>query len=183
MGEHTFRKMTAEQPGAEMEPGAAPEQAHPEENDIWSIISRTKGKTGGSGSSNTKEASAIFCGGKGSGKSTLIEKFTNPDSHKAHKPTAALEYKSARKDMKNGEHKLVHLWELGGGSQLCSLLECALKKETFAGTVCLVVVDLSKPDEIAAIARFWFQKFRDRAQQVLSELQNLGEDSETLNLG
>ena len=46
----------------------------------------------------------------------------------ANKPTAALEYKSARKDMKNGEHKLVHLWELGGGSQLCSLLECALKK-------------------------------------------------------
>ena len=46
----------------------------------------------------------------------------------ANKPTAALEYKSARKDMKNGEHRLVHLWELGGGSQLCSLLECALKK-------------------------------------------------------
>merc|ERR1711998_266125 len=166
----------------EQVPAAAPAEAG--SLDIWEVISTQKNPFGAASTGRkTNEATAIFCGGKGSGKSTLIEKFTNPESTKAHKPTAALEYKSARKDMKNGEHKLVHLWELGGGSQLCSLLECALKKETFAGTVCLVVVDLSKPDEIAAIARFWFQKFRDRAQQVLSELQNLGEDSETLNLG
>merc|ERR1712166_1512931 len=172
---------------APMEPGAPAE--NPEvavaSLDIWSLILKDKNPAGKSANSAKRgnEATAIFCGGKGSGKSTLIDKFTNPESTKANKPTAALEYKSARKDMKNGEHKLVHLWELGGGSQLCSLLECALKKETFSGTVCIVVVDLSKPEEIVSIAQFWFQRFRERAQQVLSELQSMGEDSETLNLG
>lgn len=164
--------------------GAPSEQgSKPAANDIWSIIQREKSGPEGSGAKVVGDATAIFCGGKGSGKSTLIDKFTNPDASKAPKPTAALEYKSARKDMKNGEHKTVHLWELGGGSQLCSLLECALKKETFAGTVCLVVVDLSKPDEIVAIAQFWFQQFKERAQQVLSELREMGEDSASLNLG
>jgi len=161
-----------------------PQQAD-QPNDIWSIIQREKGAPGNSGygAKTANDATAIFCGGKGSGKSSLIDKFTNPESSKAPKPTAALEYKSARKDMKNGEHKTVHLWELGGGSQLCSLLECALRKETFAGTVCLVVVDLSKPEEVASIARFWFHQFKERAQQVVSELRELGEDSASLNLG
>eukprot|EP00656_Telonema_subtile_P037180 TRINITY_DN4132_c0_g1_i1.p1 TRINITY_DN4132_c0_g1~~TRINITY_DN4132_c0_g1_i1.p1 ORF type:complete len:354 (-),score=86.39 TRINITY_DN4132_c0_g1_i1:266-1327(-) len=147
--------------------------------DIWSIIQQEKNAPG---VKVANDATAIFCGGKGSGKSTLIDKFTNPESSKPPKPTAALEYKSARKDMKNGEYKTVHLWELGGGSQLCSLLECALKKETFAGTVCIVVVDLSKPDEIVSIARFWFQQFKERAHQVLTELQGLGEDAASSNL-
>jgi len=172
---------------APMEPGAPAE--NPEvavaSLDIWSLILKDKNPAGKSANSAKRgnEATAIFCGGKGSGKSTLIDKFTNPESTKANKPTAALEYKSARKDMKNGEHKLVHLWELGGGSQLCSLLECALKKETFSGTVCIVVVDLSKPEEIVAIAQFWFRQFQARAKLVKQELESMGEDSETLNLG
>jgi len=160
-----------------MEEGAQSETAQTvEQNDIWSIITREKG---GPGAVTCKDATAIFCGGKGSGKSTLIEKFTNPESVKVLKPTAALEYKSARKDMKNGEHKTVHLWELGGGSQLCSLLDRALKKDTFGGTVCLVVVDLSQLDQIVAISRFWFKQFQDRAKQVFNSLQ---EDARTSNM-
>lgn len=40
-----------------------------------------------------------------------------------------------------------------------------------------MVVDLSKPDEIVSIARFWFKQCQERAKEVL---RSLGEDAESL---
>jgi len=51
-----------------------------------------------------------------------------------------------------------------------------LTKQNFANAVCLVVVDLSKPDEVVDTARYWLKVIQHRAGVVASELKDDGVD-------
>jgi len=114
-------------------------------------------------------------GGKRSGKSSIIAKFLDPKSKKETNPTVALEYLFGRKSSDTGT-RIVHLWELGGGIHLSDLIKVALTKENFANAVCLVTVDLSKPEEVVDTARYWLRIIQHRAEAVASELQEDGVD-------
>ena len=94
---------------------------------------------------------------------------------KEHKPTSALEYHCGRKSTEQGT-RLAHLWELGGGIHLSDLMKIPLNKENFASTVCLVVCDLSRPDQVVDTVRFWLQMIQHRAEVVAAELRDSGVD-------
>jgi len=70
----------------------------------------------------------------------------------------------------------VHLWELGGGIHLSDLMKVALHKGNFANAVALVVVDLSKPDQVVDTARYWLRVIQHRAEVVAAELIEDGVD-------
>jgi hypothetical protein len=70
--------------------------------------------------------------------------------------------------------RLVHLWELGGGIHLSDLIKVSLHKENFANAVCLVVVDLSQPDQVVDTCRYWLRVIQHRAEVVASELAEDG---------
>ncbi|XP_075225368.1 cytoplasmic dynein 2 light intermediate chain 1-like isoform X2 [Lycorma delicatula] len=70
--------------------------------------------------SDAKERTLLVVGSKGSGKSTLIDKFL--DRNEIEKPTLALEYSFGRKAGKSLVKDICHIWELGGGTLFTSLL-------------------------------------------------------------
>ena len=117
----------------------------------------------------THERSLVFVGSESGGKSSLISVFlgeqppapapssssSSPSSRKT-KPTQPLEYTFARKVVGASlDAALVHLWELGGGYvSLAQLLDVALPPHPRSATM-VVVVDLSRPDQVASLASRW----------------------------
>lgn len=85
---------------------------------------------------------------QGSGKSTLLQKFSAPEKEDDLKATLALEYNFLRRAAKaaTGVSKEVcHLWEIGSGPALASLLDVPLSENTVKNVLVSIVVDLSKP--------------------------------------
>uniref|UniRef100_A0A158PC14 Cytoplasmic dynein 2 light intermediate chain 1 n=1 Tax=Angiostrongylus cantonensis TaxID=6313 RepID=A0A158PC14_ANGCA len=87
----------------------------------------------------------IICGNTQSGKSTMINKFL--DKNEEPKETVALEYTYARRTRGNNKD-VCHIWELGGGADLTQLLAIPLTKENIESATLVVVLDLTRPNEL-----------------------------------
>ncbi|VDM52089.1 unnamed protein product [Angiostrongylus costaricensis] len=87
----------------------------------------------------------IVCGNPQSGKSTMINNFL--DKSEEPKETVALEYMYARRTRGNNKD-ICHIWELGGGADLTQLLAIPLTKENIESATLVVVLDLTRPNEL-----------------------------------
>jgi len=87
----------------------------------------------------------LFVGGEKSGKSTLQLMFAGRSDEAP--ATLALNYQSLTVKMNNRLITL-HLWELGGGLQLESILDTIVTSDTQRGFVVFVCVNLMSPSSI-----------------------------------
>jgi len=123
------------------------------------------------------EPTAIFVGSQGSGKSTVMSRYAEPTKEDDTKPTMALDYSYVRKDAKResaqggGGKEVCHLWEIGGGSALASLLEVPLTEGTVKNVLVSIVVDMSKPEEIFPTITFWMDQIRARLVAIETTLR------------
>ena len=148
-----------------------------EELDIWELIQTDEGaaqlpqETANAEDSNT----LLVVGDIGCGKSTLIQSFLKPNSNKDPKPTFALEYNFARKkNASAGSKSLAHIWELGGDIKEPSLLSIPLPTATIPSAAVMIVVDLSKPENVLTSLQRWIQLVREHIQARMSELKATG---------
>lgn len=96
--------------------------------------------------SESSERSLLILGSKGVGKTTLIHRFL--DSSDAAKSTLALEYTFGRKTNNNLAKDVCHIWELGGGTLFTKLLETPLSPLKLPQLHVVLMIDLSKPEEL-----------------------------------
>ena len=87
----------------------------------------------------------LFVGAEKSGKSTLQNMFFGKSDEPL--PTLALNYQSCNIKVSNRSITL-HLWELGGGLQLESILDTTVTSETQPGFVIFICMDLMSPTSI-----------------------------------
>ncbi|XP_046842817.1 cytoplasmic dynein 2 light intermediate chain 1-like isoform X2 [Xenia sp. Carnegie-2017] len=119
----------------------------------------------------SEELSILILGSKGSGKSTIVLRFLDKDENP--KPTVALDYTFGRRAKShNMQRDIGHIWELGGGTFLSNLIEVPLKEETICTSSVLIVVDLSKPNELWLTLEVLLKSTRSAIDKLLSEIKN-----------
>ncbi|XP_019855996.1 PREDICTED: cytoplasmic dynein 2 light intermediate chain 1-like isoform X1 [Amphimedon queenslandica] len=141
--------------------------------DIWSIIEEEKLKAIEDKSDETKsqETNVFFIGCKNSGKTTLILKFL--EREETPKPTTGLEYTYGRRTRgMNLAKDVAHLWELGGGTFLSQLLNIPLTTDTISNSSVLIILDLSKPDELWDVMESLINELRSRIKSIVSDLRS-----------
>ncbi|CAG9530736.1 unnamed protein product [Cercopithifilaria johnstoni] len=92
--------------------------------------------------SQTSDTRLVICGSKNCGKTSMILRFLNRNEDA--KPTIALEYTYGRRN--RGKLKdVAHIWELGGGTNLCNLLQIPLSSNYIQQCSIMIVIDLTAP--------------------------------------
>ncbi|CAL8069515.1 unnamed protein product [Calicophoron daubneyi] len=113
------------------------------------------------------EPTLLFIGSKNGGKTTIIHRFLERDDRV--KPTLALDYTFGRKSAINFAAKsVVHIWELGGGSQLADLIDITINPENVLNLTMILVLDLSKPEELWDTMEKLLDAARRRYRQLVS---------------
>eukprot|EP01147_Barroeca_monosierra_P010425 gene10425-2556_t len=134
--------------------------------DLWKIAqyeaTREKAK-------DPEERTLLFVGSQQGGKSTLILHFL--DREVTTKPTIALEYTFGRKARGHDLVKdVAHLWELGGGTSLSSLVDTPINAATLKSLAVVLVLDLSSPEKIWETAEELLSGVRRRVDKVVDDL-------------
>ncbi|XP_076028760.1 cytoplasmic dynein 2 light intermediate chain 1 [Oratosquilla oratoria] len=124
-----------------------------------------------------REATLLLLGSKGTGKTTLIQKFL--DREEAPRQTLALEYTYGRKGGKTLVKDVCHLWELGGGTLFTQLLETPMTLRTLPSLTIFLVLDLSQPQHLWHTMETLLQELKNQINNVLNSAsakeQNLRE--------
>ncbi|TNN12135.1 Cytoplasmic dynein 2 light intermediate chain 1 isoform 2 [Schistosoma japonicum] len=134
---------------------------------VWEIaIQQDKTKPG---ARKRTETTIIFAGNKGSGKSTIINRFL--ERNESPKPTLALDYTYGRKGVGNFLTRAVsHIWELGGGLKLSDLLGVVITPNNILSLHLILVIDLSKPEELWDTIDTLLKSVSGRIDQMLDRL-------------
>eukprot|EP00929_Paragymnodinium_shiwhaense_P108627 TRINITY_DN74941_c0_g1_i1.p1 TRINITY_DN74941_c0_g1~~TRINITY_DN74941_c0_g1_i1.p1 ORF type:complete len:377 (+),score=87.38 TRINITY_DN74941_c0_g1_i1:101-1231(+) len=123
------------------------------------------------------DVAVLFCGAKRSGKTSIVDRFINPqkDEKDQPKPTVALEYKFARYASDTSASKvLAHIYDLGGDESNQGLATLALGPASVGNLVVCLVVDLSEPHSVVPSLEQWLSTLR---QQVSTSLDQLSKTS------
>ncbi|KAK4469259.1 hypothetical protein MN116_006576 [Schistosoma mekongi] len=121
------------------------------------------------GACKRAETTIIFAGNKGSGKSTIINRFL--ERNESPKPTLALDYTYGRKGIGNFLTKAVsQIWELGGGLKLSDLLGVVITPNNILSLHLILVIDLSKPEELWDTVDTLLNSVSARVDQMLNRL-------------
>ncbi|DBB05899.1 hypothetical protein WJX82_002057 [Trebouxia sp. C0006] len=125
------------------------------------------------------DAHLYVVGPRGSGKSSLLNKYIQPDRAEAPKPTEGLEYTYIRKPAANptDPKDLAHLWEVSGSQELSQEIlnsDKVLSPEQVATAVIAVVVDLSQPAQVLQSAVTYLQLVRANLQTSYGWLEQKG---------
>jgi dynein light intermediate chain 2 len=79
------------------------------------------------------------------GKTSMILRFL--EREETPKPTTALDYTYGRRSRgANLAKDVTHLWELGGGTSLCDLVDVPINAQSIGLLSLVLVLDLSRPD-------------------------------------
>ncbi|CAJ0946550.1 unnamed protein product, partial [Mesorhabditis belari] len=116
------------------------------------------------------ESVVIICGSQNCGKSSLVLRFLERNENP--KMTIGLEYTYGRRTRGNNKD-VGHLWELGGGSRLSSLLSIPLTPQNIEIASLVIVLDLTKPHELWITAEKLIEGTRARINDVLREVNRL----------
>ena len=104
------------------------------------------------------------------------QSFLKPSVTKEPKPTFALEYSFARKKVASAPpgavqpKSLAHIWELGGDIYEPGLLEIPISLKTFTNASVIIVIDLSKPQNVLKSLLKWIDAIRDVISRRIKEL-------------
>eukprot|EP00045_Choanoeca_perplexa_P011782 m.126161 g.126161 ORF g.126161 m.126161 type:complete len:234 (+) comp15767_c0_seq4:58-759(+) len=135
--------------------------------DLWKLAAKKKDKDKPSSDSRT----LLVMGNQEAGKSSLILRFLDR-TNEAVKPTTALEYTFGRRSKGHDTTKdVVHIWELGGGTALKELLETPITVNSAKALSLMVVLDLSKPDELWYTLDTLLSAASNRLRKVLKDLE------------
>ncbi|NXP50161.1 DC2L1 protein, partial [Heliornis fulica] len=116
------------------------------------------------------EKSVLFMGNKNGGKTTIILRCLERDE--IPKPTLALEYTFGRRARRHNTRKdVAHFWELGGGTSLVELTQIPITSNNIRSFAVVLVLDLSKPNELWATMEKLLQVTRNHANKILTKLE------------
>uniref|UniRef100_A0A158Q743 Cytoplasmic dynein 2 light intermediate chain 1 n=1 Tax=Elaeophora elaphi TaxID=1147741 RepID=A0A158Q743_9BILA len=104
--------------------------------------------------SQTSDTRLVICGSRNCGKTSMILRFLNRNEDA--KSTIALEYTYGRRNRGKVGFPLIsyyivqvkdvgHIWELGGGTNLCNLLQIPLSGNYIQQCSIMIVIDLTAP--------------------------------------
>ncbi|XP_074844636.1 cytoplasmic dynein 2 light intermediate chain 1 isoform X2 [Carettochelys insculpta] len=115
------------------------------------------------------EKSLLFMGNKNGGKTTIILRCL--DREEIPKPTLALEYAFGRRAKGHNQPKdIAHFWELGGGTSLLDLIRVPITSENIRSFAIILVLDLSKPNELWPTMDSLLQVTRNHVDKIITEL-------------
>ncbi|KAM6221146.1 cytoplasmic dynein 2 light intermediate chain 1 [Rhynchocyon petersi] len=115
------------------------------------------------------EKSVFFMGSKNGGKTTIILRCLDRDE--PPKPTLALEYTYGRRAKGHNTPKhIAHFWELGGGTSLLDLITIPITSDTLWTFSIVLVVDLSKPNELWPTIENLLQVTKNHIDKVIRKL-------------
>ncbi|KAM4042719.1 cytoplasmic dynein 2 light intermediate chain 1 [Anomaloglossus baeobatrachus] len=115
------------------------------------------------------DRSVFFIGNKNGGKTSIILRCIDRDE--APKPTLALEYTFGRKAKGHNTPKdIAHFWELGGGTSLLDLIQIPITVENIRTFSIVLVLDLSKPNELWHTMDSLLQVTRKRVDKVVADI-------------
>eukprot|EP01013_Petalomonas_cantuscygni_P023504 TRINITY_DN44978_c0_g1_i1.p1 TRINITY_DN44978_c0_g1~~TRINITY_DN44978_c0_g1_i1.p1 ORF type:complete len:388 (-),score=87.29 TRINITY_DN44978_c0_g1_i1:225-1388(-) len=137
--------------------------------DLWQIILSKEKST----SSEQQDINIVVLGNKHVGKSTIIQRFAKKDDTSTPKPTAALEYSHLKREDR-GQVKMAHFWELGGGTQLSSLLDVVITDQNIHTVVVVLVLDLKEGRHVWASLQHWMLSVKKRVSECFRKLKSRG---------
>jgi len=144
-----------------------------------SVVAQLQAELGqNSAEDEGSDVTVLWCGGKRSGKTSLVDRFINPakDEKEQPKPTVALDYKFVRYASEASSSKvLAHIYDLGGDESNDDLVSIPVCSGTVCNLVAAVVVDLAEPFTVGPALEKWLSLLR--AQASLS-LNTLAQESE-----
>nr|XP_025979064.1 cytoplasmic dynein 2 light intermediate chain 1 [Dromaius novaehollandiae] len=115
------------------------------------------------------EKSILFMGNKNGGKTTIILRCL--DREEIPKPTLALEYTFGRRVRRHNTPKdVAHFWELGGGTSLVELIRIPITSSNIRAFAIVLVLDLSKPNELWTTMESLLQVTRNHVNKILTKL-------------
>ncbi|KAM6406581.1 cytoplasmic dynein 2 light intermediate chain 1 [Pluvialis apricaria] len=116
------------------------------------------------------EKSVLFMGNKNGGKTTIILRCL--EREEIPKPTLALEYTFGRRARRqNAPKDVAHFWELGGGTSLLDLIRIPITSNNIRSFAVVLVLDLSKPNELWTTMEKLLQVTRKHMNKILSKLE------------
>uniref|UniRef100_A0A8C7EGH4 Cytoplasmic dynein 2 light intermediate chain 1 n=1 Tax=Nothoprocta perdicaria TaxID=30464 RepID=A0A8C7EGH4_NOTPE len=136
---------------------------------LWDLavaeVEKRENAEGDGESAEVSEKSVLFVGSKNGGKTTIILRCL--DREEIPKPTLALEYTFGRRARRHNIPKdIAHFWELGGGTSLQELIRVPITS-TFS---IVLVLDLSKPNELWTTMESLLQVTRSHVNKILTKL-------------
>ncbi|XP_075856825.1 cytoplasmic dynein 2 light intermediate chain 1 isoform X1 [Microcebus murinus] len=103
------------------------------------------------------------------GKTTIILRCLDRDE--PPKPTLALEYTYGRRAKGHNTPKdIAHFWELGGGTSLLDLISIPITSDTLRTFSIVLVLDLSKPNDLWPTMENLLQATRSHVDKVMMKL-------------
>ncbi|XP_030915487.1 cytoplasmic dynein 2 light intermediate chain 1 [Geospiza fortis] len=116
------------------------------------------------------EKSILFMGNKNGGKTTIILRCL--EREESPKPTLALEYTFGRRARRHNTPKdVAHFWELGGGTSLVELIRIPITVHNIRSFAVVLVLDLSKPNELWTTMESLLQVTRNHVNKILTKLE------------
>ncbi|KFQ73983.1 Cytoplasmic dynein 2 light intermediate chain 1, partial [Phaethon lepturus] len=116
------------------------------------------------------EKSILFMGSKNGGKTTIILRCL--EREEIPKPTLALEYTFGRRARRHNTPKdIAHFWELGGGTSLLELIRIPITSNNIRSFAVVLVLDLSKPNELWTTMEKLLQVTRIHVHKILTKLE------------
>ncbi|NXQ09387.1 DC2L1 protein, partial [Vidua macroura] len=116
------------------------------------------------------EKSILFMGNKNGGKTTIILRCLERED--SPKPTLALEYTFGRRSRRHNTPKdVAHFWELGGGTSLVELIRIPITSYNIRSFAVVLVLDLSKPNELWTTMENLLQVTRNHVNKILTKLK------------
>lgn len=126
----------------------------------------------------TNDVVVLFCGAKKSGKTSLIDRFINPNKEvqDVPKPTVALDYKYARYASDTSTSKvLAHIYDLGGDENFEEFVKIPVSPGATGNIVLCITVDISEPHSVIPSLEKWLRLLR---AHVTTSLQALAQESQ-----
>ncbi|CAE8652687.1 unnamed protein product, partial [Polarella glacialis] len=121
----------------------------------------------------TNDVTILFCGAKRSGKTSLVDRFINPNKEEKDvpKPTVALDYKFARYASEASTSKvLAHIYDLGGDEGNDNLSGVPVSPATVGNLVLAITLDLSEPHIVLPTLEKWLKLLEAQVTKGLTAL-------------
>ncbi|XP_010221688.1 PREDICTED: cytoplasmic dynein 2 light intermediate chain 1 [Tinamus guttatus] len=140
---------------------------------LWDLavaeVEKRENAEGDGEGAEVSEKSVLFVGSKNGGKTTIILRCL--DREEIPKPTLALEYTFGRRARRHNTPKdIAHFWELGGGTSLQELIRVPITSSNIRAFAIVLVLDLSKPNELWTTMESLLQVIRSHVNKILTKL-------------